>query len=181
MPARIVIGRPLDHADQQGDLVQRQIGEIAAEVELAGQPEAMDGTQTILAEEDLIEVGLENLLLVVVQLQQHRHHRLGGLARQAAFVGEVKVLHQLLRQRTAALTHRAGRQVHPNGTGDGLGRNAEVLEELPILDCHQRLDQIGRHLIQLDQDAVLVVRRIKAADQHRLQARNGQAGAVSAI
>ena len=56
-----------------------------------------------------------------------------------------------------------------------------MLEELPILDCHQRLDQIGRHLIQLDQDAVLVVCRIKAADQHRLQARDGQAGAVSTI
>ena len=101
--------------------MQLQLGERLAEEVLAGQPEAMDGTPAILTEEYLIEVGLENLLFVVVQLQQHRHHRLGGLARQAAFVGEVKVLHQLLRQRTAALTHRAGRQVHPNGTRDGLG------------------------------------------------------------
>ena len=125
----------------------------------------MHGALAVLAKEHLIEVGLENLFLVVVQLQQHRHHRLGKLAAEAALVGQVEVLHQLLSQGTAALAQLAGGRVDPHGAGDTLGRYAEVIEELAVFDGHQRLDQIRRYLIQLDQDAILVVRRVQATDQ----------------
>ncbi|MNP25432.1 hypothetical protein D3C76_1182400 [compost metagenome] len=62
---------------------------------------------TILPDEDFVEVGLEDLALVVMQLQQNSHHGFGELAAQAALAGEVEVLHQLLRQGTAALAHAA--------------------------------------------------------------------------
>ncbi|MNE07934.1 hypothetical protein D3C80_1005740 [compost metagenome] len=138
----------------------------------------MDGALAVLAEEHLVQVGLEDLALVVVQLQQHRHHGLGGLARDAALVGQIEVLHQLLGQGTAALAQLAGRGIDPEGTDDRLGRYAEMVEELAILHRHQGFDQVGRHLVQVDQHAVFVVRGVEAADQQRLQPRHGQVGAV---
>ncbi|MNN09664.1 hypothetical protein D3C81_1225540 [compost metagenome] len=102
---RVVVGRPLDHAHQQGDLVQFQLRQRLAEEELAGEAEAVHRTLAILADEHLVEVGLEDLALVVVQLQQHGHHRLGQLAAEAALAGEVEILHQLLGQGTATLAH----------------------------------------------------------------------------
>ena len=105
---RVVVGRALDHAHQQGDLVQLQLRQRLAEEELAGQAEAVHGTLAVLPDKDLVEVGLENFALVVMQFKQHRHHRLGHFAAEAALAAEVEVLHQLLGQGTATLAHRAG-------------------------------------------------------------------------
>ena len=102
---------------------------------------------TVLTEEHLVHIGLENLALVVVQLEQHRHHRFGSFTQQGTLVGQVEVLHQLLSQGTAALHQAPGRGIDPHGAGDALGRHAEVIEIVAILDRHQRIDQIGRHLI----------------------------------
>ncbi|MNZ20584.1 hypothetical protein D3C78_376400 [compost metagenome] len=113
-----------------------------------------------------------------MQLQQYRHQRLGALAGQAALVAEEEVLHQLLGQGTAALHQRTGGGVDPHGAGDRLGRHPEMVVELAILDRDQGFQQVRRHLVQLDQDAVLVVRRIQAADQQRLQPRHRQRAAV---
>ncbi len=63
---------------------------------------------TILANEHLVEVGLEDLALVVMQLKQHRHQGFRQLATEAALIGQVEVLDQLLGQGTATLTHGAG-------------------------------------------------------------------------
>jgi hypothetical protein len=175
---RVVEGRSLDHADQQRDLLQLQLGDRLAEEVLTGQAEAVHRALAVLTEEHLVHVGLEYLALVVVQLQQHRHHRFGGLAHQGAFVGQVEVLHQLLGQGTAAL-HQAPRGgVDPHGAGDALGRDAEVIEIVAVLDRHQRIDQVGRHLVQLDQDAVFLMRRVQPADQQRLQPRHRQVAAI---
>ncbi|MNJ58149.1 hypothetical protein D3C77_537710 [compost metagenome] len=56
----------------------------------------MHRTLTILADEHFVEVGLKDLALVVVQLQQQGHHGLCQLTAEAAFVGQVEVLDQLL-------------------------------------------------------------------------------------
>ena len=55
-----------------------------------------------------------------------------------------------------------------------------MIEEFPILDRNQRFHQIRRHLIQLDQDAILVVRRIQSTNQHGLQTRHRQSVPVGA-
>ncbi len=49
-----------------------------------------------------------------------------------------------------------------------------MLEELTVLHGNQRLDQIGRRLVELDQDPVFVVRWIQPADGHRFQSRHRQ-------
>ncbi|MCY1375546.1 hypothetical protein D9M69_629700 [compost metagenome] len=88
-------------------MIELQLGQRLAEEILTGQAETMHRALTVLAQEHLVEVGLENILLVVMQFEQHRHHGLGGLADQAALVGQVEVLDQLLGQGTAALAHTA--------------------------------------------------------------------------
>ena len=175
---RVEVGRSLDHADQQRHLVELELGQRLAEEILAGQAEAMDRSLPILAEEHLVEIGLEDVALVVVQLQQHRHHRFVDLAAQAAFVAQEEVLHQLLGQGAAALAQLAGRGVDPHRPRHGLQRHTMVVPEVAILDRDQGVDQVGRHLVELDQDAILMVRRIQAADQQRLKARHRQFLAV---
>ncbi|MNC56802.1 hypothetical protein D3C75_1064220 [compost metagenome] len=49
-----------------------------------------------------------------------------------------------------------------------------MLVEIPVFDGHQCFQQIRRHLIDLDQDAVFKVFRVQATDQQGLQAYNRQ-------
>ena len=89
--------------------MQLQLGQRLAEEELAGQPETVHRALAVLADKHFVEVSLKDFPLVVMQLKQQRHHGFGELAAQAAFIGQVEVLDQLLSQGTAALAH-AGRQ-----------------------------------------------------------------------
>jgi hypothetical protein len=68
--------------DQQRHLRQIELGERLAEVELAGKPEAVDGAVAVLAEEDLIDVGVHEIGLGEVRVERQRHHRLAQLARE---------------------------------------------------------------------------------------------------
>ena len=61
-----------------------------------------NAARTVLAEIDLIEIGLEDLLLAVVKLEQHRHKQLGDLALQRALSRQKEVLDELLRDGAAA-------------------------------------------------------------------------------
>ncbi len=149
-----------------------QFGQRLAEEILTGQTETVNSTLAVLADEHFVEIGLEDFLLAVMDLQQNGHHGFGQLAGQAAFVGQVEVLDQLLGQRTAALAHLPLRGIDPDRPGNGLGRHAEVVIEIPVLDRYQPVEQIGRRLIQLDQDPVFRVLRVQAADQQRLKPRH---------
>ena len=71
--ARVVVTRPLDHGDQQRRLRQCQILERLAEVERTGEADTVDGAIAILAEIDFVEIGFEDIALVVVQFEQQRH------------------------------------------------------------------------------------------------------------
>gem|GEM_PF-3607412 len=115
-----------------------------------------------------------------MQFQQYRHHRLGQLAAQAALTGEVEVLDQLLGQGTATLAHRSGRGIDPHGPGDGFGRHAQVTVEIAVFGGHKGFEQVLGHLVDLDQDAILQVLGVDAADHQRLQPHHIQGLAVGA-
>ena len=57
-----------------------QLFQGAPEQELGTQPHAMNGPGTVLSQVHLVEVSLENLLLAVMQLQQHGHGHFQELA-----------------------------------------------------------------------------------------------------
>ena len=153
--------------------MQFQLGQWLTEEELAGQTETVHRALAILTDEHFIEVSLKNFPFVVMQLKQHRHHGFGELAGQAAFAGQVEILHQLLRQGTAALGHLAARGVDPDGPGNRLGRHAPMAIKVPVFHGHQGFQQIRRHLIDLDQNAVFEILRVNPADQQRLQPHHG--------
>ncbi|MNK99328.1 hypothetical protein D3C87_1197180 [compost metagenome] len=108
-----------------------------------------------------------------MQLKQHRHHGFSELAAQAAFAGQVEILHQLLRQRTAALGHLAARGVDVDGSCNRFRRHAPVAIEIPVFHGDQGFQQIRWDLIDFDQNAVFEVLRINPANQQRLQAHHG--------
>src|SRR5690606_11948475 len=159
-------------------MLDLQFTQRTTEEILAGQAETVDRASTILAKKHLVEVGLENFVFVVVQLEQDRHQRLGGLTSEAALIAQIEVLDQLLSQGTTALPHATCTQVDPGGTSNGLGRNTKMIEELTILDRYQSLYQVRRRLLQLDQDAIFVMRRIESTNHQRPEPRYRQFGVI---
>ena len=111
----------------------------------------------LLPQEHLVQIGLENLGLVVMQFQQPRHQGFVDFARQGALVAQVIILHQLLGQRAAALHGLPGADIGPERARDAPGVDAMVMLELPVLDRLETGDQQFRHVLQGDQRAVLVV------------------------
>ncbi len=103
MFARIIHRGPLDHAHQHCDLLRLQPVQRPVEIEIAGQAKAVNRAVAILPEKNLVEIGLENLILAVVHLQQQRHQHLVRLARQRALRRQEEILDQLLGERAAAL------------------------------------------------------------------------------
>jgi hypothetical protein len=81
---RVVTGRRDDPGEERR-LAQCQLAHVLAEVVRGRLAHAVDGDRSSLAQVDLVQVGLEDLLLRVVPLEQHRHHRLARLAPQRAF------------------------------------------------------------------------------------------------
>ena len=136
---------------------------------MTGQPETMHCTIAILAEVDLVQIGLENFILFVVRFQHQRHDGLVELARQGPFAAEIEVLYQLLGQSAAALDHATGPYIRQQRARDRQRCNTVVLVETAILDSNQRTRELRRHILQANQYAVLVMRGIETTNHDRVQ------------
>ena len=84
--ARVVVRGTPHLGDEQRELVQLELGERFAEVELAREPEAVHCACAVLAEIDLVDVRVQQVVLVVAQLERHCHERFAQLAAPRAFV-----------------------------------------------------------------------------------------------
>ncbi len=111
--ARIVVRRPAHDRDQQRYLREVELRERLAEVELAREPEAVDGAVAVLPEEDLIDIGVHEIGLGEMRIERHRHDRLTQLPREGLAGAEEVAAHQLLREGAAALLDLAGAHVDP--------------------------------------------------------------------
>ena len=60
---RVVVGGALDQGDEQGALGDAQFTQVAIEIEAAGETKTMDGAAAILAQIDLIGIGLQDIVL----------------------------------------------------------------------------------------------------------------------
>ena len=137
---------------------------------MTGKTESVDRAVTVLAQVNLVHIGLEYFLLGVVHFQQLGHDHFRELAAQGALGRQEKILHQLLGQGAAALQAGATQGCH-QGARHAAGIDAMMGIELPVFDRNQALDQNRRHLVQFHQRAILVVRRIDAADQQGVEPR----------
>ena len=144
-----------------------------SEVVKRREPDAVDRAVAILAEVDLVEVGLQDLVLVVVQLQQKRHHELDRLALQRALGRQEEILDELLRHRAAALEALSADEADERAR-DPARIDAVVGVEVAVFRREERLHQVIRHLAQAHQNPILVARGIDAADRQGLEAHERQ-------
>jgi hypothetical protein len=141
-------------------LGQAQLVERLAEVVLGRRRHAVGA----VAEEDLVEVQLEDLVLgqlaLHLQRQQHLHH----LAAVAVFGAEVEVLRDLLGDGAAAGHARVvGGGQQPDRAADAAEIQALVLVEARVLDGDEGLLDVQRDLLDLDRVAA---RLAELCDEH---------------
>ena len=130
----------------------------------------MDRARAVLPEIDLVDVGVHDVRLLEATLENDGHHRFLGLAPQRAPAVEEVALHQLLRERAAALLDLPGAHVDEHRAQDRQRIDAVVAVELAVLDRLERRGQQRRNLVRGDDDPVLAVQREDAADQQRVEA-----------
>ncbi len=141
----------------------------------------MHGLVATLAQEHLVDVGLQDAALAVVRLDQHRQQRLVELAHQVLPARQEQVAHQLLGQGGAALHHLAGAQVGPHGTRDGREVDAEVVLEITVLDRLQAGHQKTGHLVELHDAALFLLGAVERGDARRVQVGHRHRPAVAGL
>ena len=104
---RIDVGR-LDYRRDGGGLGQVQVAGFLSEVMAGRFAHARHRDRAVPPQVDLVQVGLEDLVLGVAGVQDHRQDRFDRLAPERALWGrvlwsQVEVLDELLRERGAAL------------------------------------------------------------------------------
>jgi hypothetical protein len=178
MAPGVVEGRAAHDRHQRRGLHLVELGQRLAEIESAGEAEAVNGPLAVLAHEHLVDVGRQDVVLLVAPLQQDGHRGLGDLAAPGAAAVEEIALHQLLGEGAAALAHFAGAQVDHECAADALRVDAPVPREAAVLDRDQRVGQERGNLAGREHDAILAVRRENAADAHRVEPEQRQVAAL---
>ncbi len=143
-----------DHPGEQRGLAHVHLAHVLPEVDLGRPAHAVDRPTAVLAEVDLVEVGLEDLFLVVAPFQHHGHRHLAQLPDRGARGRQEEILGELLGERAAALHEPPGARVGQRGPGDPREIQAVVAEEALVLDGEHGVDEVGRRVVERDGDAV---------------------------
>ncbi len=154
---RRVERRASDDAGEQRGLLQAELRDVLVEVRARGLADAVDRVGALLAEEDLVAVELEDLILVEPRLEHDRDERLLKLALVGALGRQEHVLHELLRERRSALRHLAVRDVDPDGARETAVVDPAMLEVAPVLDRDDRVDEVLRQVGVLNDLSLLVL------------------------
>ncbi len=183
----VVVVRPLRQGGEVGRLVDGQLVDRLAEiVERRGRDAVQVAAGHDRAEEDLVEVELEDLVLRVGRLDPERQQRLLDLAVVGLLGGEQEVLGDLLGDGRGALPlARLG--VGQEGAHDPLGVDAAVLVEVLVLGRQEGRDDDLRHRLDRQVQPALAgvlgqqraVRRVDAGHHRRLVI--GERGVVGQV
>ena len=148
--AGVVVVRAAGHAGEHRAFAQGQLAQLLAEVAVGCDLDAV----VVAAQEDRVEIALQNLVLGVARFQLHGQIGLLQLALVGVFVGEHGVLDELLGDRGAAL-RGAGDDVGDERADDALDVHAVVLVKARILHGDKGVLQRPGDLLDGDHDAVL--------------------------
>ena len=160
---RVVARRRLHHAGEERRLDERQLRHRFGEVGLGSRTDAV----RVLAEEDRVEVALEDLRLRLLLLEPNRIRRLQHLVATVPLEpGHVVVLHDLHRDRRSPLDGTLGGEVRQCGSKQAADVDAAVHPELVVLHRQERLDHVVGHVIEPDRLAVLDLERRDLATRH---------------
>src|SRR6188768_2323825 len=121
--------RRLDHSSEDRRFSERQVTQLLAEVVVRGRGHTVNRLTARLAEVDLVEVGLEDLVLGVAFFEGKRERGFANLAQWRALLGQEKILGELPRDRAAALSDRAMADVRDQRTTDAAEVEPLVLVE----------------------------------------------------
>ena len=148
---RVAAGRELGDAGQGGGLVQGQLVQGLAVVELGRCGHAVGA----IAEKALVEVQLEDLVLAEFALHLHRQQHLGELAAEAVFGAQEELLGHLLGdgRATGHALLPAGLGQQPHGAGHAVDVDAVVFVEIGVLGGQEGLLHPRRNLGDVDRIA----------------------------
>jgi len=141
---RVEGGGRLRQSGQHRCLGDRDILERLAEVDLGGGSEPVGP----LAEEDLVDVELEDLVLAEAPLDLPGEQHFAELARDRLLTGEKEVARDLHRDRTGTLL-RAGTEIGPGGAQHGKIVDAAMLIEPFVLGGQNGLFHDIRDILDL--------------------------------
>src|SRR5205807_1648927 len=127
-----------------------ELGDLLAEIGLAGRPDAVGPAPEI----DGGEVAVEDLVLRRLAVELGGEDRLPHLSGDRPAAAGIGVLHVLLGDGRAAL-HGLAADVGPQGPEGGLGVDSAVGVEAAVLDGHYRLLKQRRDVIALNGDVGL--------------------------
>ena len=148
--ARVVVIGAAGHAGEHGAFAQRQLAQLLAEVAVGRDLHAVIAA----AQEDGVEVALQDLRLGVARFQLHGQVGLLQLALVALLAGEHGLLDELLGDGGAAL-RGAGGQVGHQRADDALHVHAVVLVKARVLHGDERVLQHLGDLVDGDHHAIL--------------------------
>ena len=149
MPEGIVTAGGLGQTGDDGALGQGDVGSVLAEIGTGRGFHAVG----VLSQIDIVEVGLEDVVLADGVLQPVGQDGFLHLSGIAAFRTQQELLDDLLGDGAAALLAAAGglvAQVVDEGTHDGHGIDAMMLVEGIVFRSQEGHGQPGRHLLEGD-------------------------------
>ena len=146
---RVQHGGCLGETRDDGDLVQGQILDLLAEVDLGGRADP----ECPVAEGDLVEIEGEDLVFGEVLLDAPGKEHFLDLAYKSLLVAQEEVAGHLLGNGTGALTRLAGDGPDGGGTDDADGVNARVLIEAGIFGGEYGIDHGLGNFVQPQGDA----------------------------
>src|SRR5215212_335096 len=149
---RVEDRRRLREACEQCRLREREVAGPAREVGLRGGLDAV----RVVAEVDLVQVLLEDLVLRPAAVQLDRQAGLGDLSLERDLLADVEVPDELLGDRGAALHDLPRADVGPGGAQDAGDVDSAVVVEAPILDREDRLTHVRAHRLERDGCPVLL-------------------------
>ena len=149
--------RTLDQRSKQSGLGETQVVDPLAKKAKRRFPDSMYLRRTALPEVDLVQIGFENFALVVAELDEQSHHRLVSLSLQGSLGREEEVLDELLGERAAALSNAACTQIGEKRPTDAPHVDSRMRLEALILDGDNRVDEVGRKIVEPDEFALLPI------------------------
>ena len=151
----MVVVRRLRQGGEIGGLLQVQFVHRLAEILQRGGSEAVGALAgRRRAEEDLVQIELEDAVLRERRLHAQRGQGLADLALDRLLVGEEEVLGDLLGDGRGALL-AAGAEIGQRGAHDALGIDAAMLVEVLVLGRQEGGGDELRHRLDRDVEAFL--------------------------
>ena len=157
----VIVVRPLGQCGEEGRLIRGQLAQRLAEIVIGRRCDTIGA----VAEENLVEIQLHDLLFGQGRFQPVGQDGFLDLAVDAALIGQQDVLGHLLGYGRAAFKTpaRGGvEDVLEHGPAQAAHVDAAVVEEVPVLSGEEGLDHRQRDLLIRHIDAPLVR---KLADQ----------------